>query len=178
MNPNWVQLKQVFPLFFFFSFIYTHIFLSLLLFNLLQKLNLNGPKASRNFNDDDAPNSILGNIIFHFFFFWVLLVLCLRIMQLPLYCSLSFFFFGKMFFFWQGNVKGGLMMMILMIVRLTLLLLWMTMQGEYSDVYIWCILNYAFSYVFFSCLFDAGNWLHLHFDIKCSIDENVVLNVW
>lgn len=34
MNPNWVQLKQ--------------------------KLNLNGPKASRNFNDDDAPNSILG----------------------------------------------------------------------------------------------------------------------
>jgi len=39
------------------------------LFNLLQKLNLNGPKASRNFNDsdDDAPNSILGNIKIQFF---------------------------------------------------------------------------------------------------------------
>jgi hypothetical protein len=76
MNPNWVQLQQVSTLFFFFFFllfIYTLKFSLISVWPFLQKLNLNGPKVTRNFNDsdDDIPNSILGKQKIQFFFLGV-----------------------------------------------------------------------------------------------------------
>jgi len=41
------------------------------------------------------------------FYFWVLLVWCIRIMQLPLFCIfIFFFFFGKNVCFFAGKRKG------------------------------------------------------------------------
>ncbi|KAG4981478.1 hypothetical protein JHK84_035053 [Glycine max] len=64
LSPNWVQLQQVpfLSSFFFLVFQNSCFYINLLVFVTVQKLKLNGSKASRTFktSDEDTPESILG----------------------------------------------------------------------------------------------------------------------